>query len=328
MSGEFTLVEMSKVETDMLRKSVIDIFLMEAIIMQLIPWETIGALSTKVVRMGTLPSVGFRKVNEGYTGSQGSLEQKTEHIALMGGNFDTDKAIARAKNTIAAARAITQVMMTKSMAYKFNDKYINGNPDTDSEEFKGIKQRVDDVYAEGYTGQKIDFQCNGVGFLNSSAVSHDFLNNMDKMMYQVRGHNPQIIHMCSTTLLAIRSLLRKERLLDTTKDMFDRTIDMYGSAWLSDIGVKADQTSEIITTTETADGSATTGGESSSMFAVQFGIGEKLWGIQEYPMEVEDLGRLEDKPVYRTELDWPLGLAQVDPYCIVRGHDIIPNSSS
>ena len=63
MAGEFTLLELSKIETDTLRKSVMDTLLMEASVLELIQWETIGALATTIVRMGTLPSVGFRKIN-------------------------------------------------------------------------------------------------------------------------------------------------------------------------------------------------------------------------------------------------------------------------
>ncbi len=327
MAGEFTLVELSKIETDTLRKSVIDALLMESNLMEMVPWETIGALATTVVRMGTLPSVGFRKINEGYTIGTGALEQKVEHISLMGGYFDTDKAIARARNTIASARAITQVMMTKAIAYKFNDKFINGNPESDPEEFKGLKERVSDLYDEGYTGQLVDFECDGVGILNSSTHSHDFLNFLDKLIYQIKGHNPDYLLMNSKMLLALRAVLRKEKLLDKTKDSFDRYIDMYGGARLIDIGVTADQTTEIIPETETAAGVAT-GGESTSIYACKFGIGEFLWGIQEYPLEVEDKGLLKDKPIYRTEMDWPLGLAMADPYSIARGIDIIPDSSS
>lgn len=327
MAGEFTLVELSKIETDTLRKSVIDALLMESNIMQIVPWETIGALATTVVRMGTLPSVGFRKVNEGYTVGTGALEQKVENISLMGGYFDTDKAIARAKNTIASARAITQVMMTKAIAYKFNDKFISGNPESDPEEFKGVKERVDDLYDEGYTGQKVDFECDGVGILNSSQHSHDFLNFLDKLIYQIRGHSPDFIIMNSKTLLAVRSILRKEKLLDSTKDFFDRVIDTYGTAQMIDIGVKADQSTEIILNTETMAG-ASGGSECSSIYAVKFGIGEFLWGIQEYPLEVTDKGELEDKPIYRTEMDWPLGLAMADPYSIARGIDITADSTS
>ena len=327
MAGEFTLLELSKIETDTLRKSVIDTLLMESNIMEFVPWETIGALATTIVRMGTLPSVGFRKINEGYAVGTAALEQKVENISLMGGYFDTDKAIVRAKNTIASARAITQVMMTKAIAYKFNDKFINGNPEVDPEEFKGMRERVSDLYDEGYTGQLVDFQCNGVGIMNSTTTAHAFLNMLDKLIYQIKGHNPDFLLMNGKTLLAIRALLRKEELLDKTKDSFDRVIDVYGGARMIDIGVKADQSTEIITETETAAG-VDGAGESTSIYAIKLGLGEFLWGLQEYPLEVEDLGRLKDKPIYRTEMDWPVGLANADPYSIARGIDIIPDSSA
>jgi hypothetical protein len=323
----WTLAEFSKIETDPLRKSVIDTLLMESNLMQMIPWETTGTLSTTIIKLGQLPSVGFRKINEGYASTDGSFDTASETISLMGCYMDCDKAIARAKNTVADARAITQMMALKGVAYKFNDKFINGDPLTDPEEFKGISKRVDDVNAAGYTEQYIDNAgTSGDGILLSSAESHNFLNKLDQLIYAVRGHKPDVMLMNKKMLLALRSLLRKEGLLDTSRDMFDRIVDRYQGIPLIDVGVKADQTTEIITSTETLE--AAGGSESTSIYAVKFGVGEYLWGIQEYPLEVEDKGLLEATPVYRTQLDWPLGLAVADPRSIARLYGIIPDSST
>jgi len=326
MAGEFTLLEMSKIEHDTLRKSVMDTLLMESNIMEILPWETIGALATTLVRMGTLPSVGFRKINEGYAKGTGTLEQKVENISLLGGFFDTDKAIVRAQNTMVNARAITQVMQVKALAYKFNDRFINGNPETDPEEFKGMEQRVDDAVADGFTGQEIDVAGGSAteGILNSSAISHNFLNKIDQAMYQIKGHNPAYGLMNHHVLLAIKALMRKEELLDKTKDSFDRLIDVYGQTRFIDIGVKADQTTEILPLTEAKGGGTT----ETSIYFAKFAIGEFLWGIQEYPMEIEDKGLLESAPIYRTEMDWPLGLAVADPYSISRLFGIIPTDDA
>ena len=135
-----TLMDLSQIETDVLRKSVIDTFLMESNLLEIVPWETIGQLSTTVVKISELPSVGFRKINAAYSESTGKFSHASETISLLGGDIDTDKALARAKNTIADARAIMQTLMLKSIAYKFNDKFINGNPASDPEEFKGYKK--------------------------------------------------------------------------------------------------------------------------------------------------------------------------------------------
>ena len=324
----WTLAEFSKIETDTLRKSVLDTLLMEASLLELVPWETIGTLATTIVRYQDLPSFGYRKINEAYAESTGHFEQRVETISLGGLDIDTDKAIARAKNTIADARAIQQVMALKSAAYQFNWKFIAGNPTTDPEEFKGIRLRVDDIYAEGYTDQK--FACNDVdtGILNSQTTRFNFIQDLDKLIYAIKGHNPDALLMNKKMLLAVRSCLLREKLLTYGADMFGRQIDMYGRTRLIDIGVRADQTTEIILNTETAAGAASGGSECTSIYAVKFAIGEYLWGIQEYPMEVEDLGELQTKPAYRTRVDWPHGLADIDPRALARMYGIVPDSSA
>lgn len=325
MADAWTLAELSKIETDTLRKSVIDALLMESNCLELVPWETIGALATTIVRYQDLPSMSFRKVNEGYDASIGHFEQKVENISLCGCMIDTDKAIARAKNTIGDARAIMQTMALKGMAYSFNDKFINGSPVTNPEEYKGLKERVDDINADGYTGQYIDLaDTTNKGILRTTAARHAFLNKLDELIYSIKGHNPDFLFMNKRMLLALRSLLRQEKLLDNTRDMFDRIVDVYQGCRLIDIGVKADQTTEIILNNETlGDGAYET-----SIYAAKFGIGESLWGIQEYPMEIDDKGLLEAKPVYRTEVDWPLGLAIVDPRSVARLYGIRADSTA
>jgi len=326
----WTLVELSKIETDTLRKSVIDTILMESNLMEMLPWETIGTLSTSVVMINSLPSVGFRKINAGYAESTGTFKQKSENISLLGGMIDTDKALARAKNTVADARAIQQQMMVKAIAYKFNDRFINGDPNTDPEEFKGISKRVDDLVADGYTDRIIDLggtygAARDAGILYSDAEGWNFLQKLDQLIYSIKGHNPNYLLMNQKCLLAVRALLRKLRLLDITKDNFDRVVDVYAGARLVCIGTKADGLTEIITNTEDPQ-SLYTSDISTSIYAVKFGVGEFLWGIQEYPIEVTDKGLLEAMPVYRTEVDWPLGLAHIDPWSIGRLCNVFPDT--
>lgn len=321
----WTLAELSKIETDTLRKSVIDTLIMESNVLELVPWETIGQLATTIVRIKDLPSVGFRKVNEGYAESIGHFEQKVENISLFGGDIDTDKAIARAKNTIADARAIQQTLKLKAVAYDFNDNFINGNPTTDPEEYKGIQKRVDDVNTEGFTDQYVDLaDTTDKGINRTQAARFDFLDKLNTLLYAIRGHNPDYLLMNKKCLLAVRSLLLREKLLDESRDMFDRRIDVYMGARMVDIGVKADQTTEIITNSETLGG----GTVETSIYAIAFGIGDKTWGIQQYPLEVYDLGELESKPVYRTRLDWNLGLATIDPRSIGRLYGIRADSTA
>mgnify|MGYP001604639782 CR=1 FL=1 len=323
----WTLAELAKIETDTLRKSVMDTLLMESDVMQLIPWETIGQLATTIIRIKDLPSVGFRLIGNAYAESTGKFEQAVENISLLGGMIDTDKAIARAKNTIADARAIQQVMKVKAMAYSFNHKFIAGDPTTTPAEFKGLTKRIDQLNTDGYTTQYIDNAGTaGDGILLSTAERNNFLNKLDELIYSINGHSPAFLFMNKKCLLATRAVLRQEKYLSQDKDQFGRIVDMYGTARLVDIGVQADQTTEIITNSETLEDAGAA--ESTSIYAVKLGEGEFLWGIQQYPMEITDKGLLENGITYRTVVDWPLGLAMVDPRSMARLYAIIPDAST
>jgi len=324
----WTLAEMSKIETDPGRKSVIDTMLMEANLLEIVPWETIGRLNTTMVRHQDLPSFGYRKVTEGYSESTGHFELKVESVSLGGLDIDTDIVIARNSFTIEDARAVQQNMAMKSAAYQFNWKFISGNPTSDPEEFKGIRLRVDDIVAEGYTDQKFACSDTDTGILNSEATRFNFLQDVDKLIYAIKGHAPDALLMNKKMLLAFRSCLIRNKLLNQAQDMFGRVIDMYGNIRLIDIGTRADQSTEIILNTETAAGAASGGTECTSIYAVKFGIAELLWGIQMYPIEVRDLGEIQTKPVYRTRVDWPHGMADVDPRCIARMYGIVPDNSA
>ena len=329
----WSLAEFSKIETDVLRKSVIDTLLMETNILELIPFETIGQLTTGFVRMQDLPSVGFRRVNGSYPEGIGRFEQKVEQIALMGGNIDTDKAIARAKNTVGDARAIQQQMMLKAMAYRYNYAFINGDPAVPDPTwtqgtlgdarsvgggapFKGLHIRTTEAHAE--TGSQII--TSDAGYILDEANWHDFLDELDELIYSVAGHQPDYLLMNRQTLLALRSILRRARLLDTTKDMFDRRVDVYQGCRLIDMGSALLRTNPDASPEEAStwtDIIPVTNGV-SSIYAVKFGVGDLTWGIAEYPLEVEDLGMLKEKPVYRTMVDFPCGLATVDPRSVAR----------
>ena len=326
----WTLADLAKIETDPNRGRVMDTLLWEVPMMEKIPWETTGQLSKRMVRIQDLPSVGTRKINAAFTESTGTLLQEVENISIFGAYCDVDEVIARVSNTIEDARLISERMHTKAMGYKFNDKFINGDPAVREEEFKGLKERINylrSVDGGSFTGQYIDNAgTSGYGILQATAERHNFIDHLHKLCHAVRGHKPDMLLMNSDCIMALGSALRRESLYQTTKDMFDRVVDMFMGVPLIDMGTTADQTTQIITSTETLE--AAGGAESTSIYAVKFGEGEFLWGIQTFPLEVKDLGLQQTTPKYRTQIQWPLGLAMIDPYSIARHYGIIPTNQT
>lgn len=320
-----TLAEQSKLTKDNLLGFIADHFLMESNAMQIIPWQTNKQLTVSIASMNTLPSASWRKLNAAYSESTGTTKQKTENVYIFGHDIDVDIVLAKAGNTIEDVRQLQRRMSAKAMAFEFNNVFVNGDPASD--EFKGLKKRIDDINAEGYTGQYIDggsAAAAGRGILYDTTERETFLDNLNLLFHSIAGHKPDVCFMNSKMLLAIESCFRRENLLSTTKDMFDRTITTFKGVPLVDIGLKADQTTEIITNGETLSG----GTDETSIYAVKYGENEFFWGLQQEPLQVRDLGEVQTKPVYRDRVEWVVGMAHSNPRSMARLYGLVADGGA
>jgi hypothetical protein len=322
-----TLNEYSKIAKDNLLGFIADNFLMESNVMQQIVWQTNKQLSVGIPSMDTLPSVSWRKVNAAYSESTGTVKHKTESKYIFGHDIDVDVVIAKASDTIEGARQLQRRMSAKAMAFEFNDVFINGDPASD--EFKGLSKRVDDINADGYTSQYIDGGSTasaGRGMLYDSTERQYFFDMVNKLIHSIAGHDPDGLLMNSKMLLAFESAARREGLLKKDADMFGRTINTYGASNipLIDIGLKADQSTEIITNAEVLSG----GADETSIYAVKYGENEFLWGLQQEPLSVRDLGEVQTKPVYRDRVEWVVGLAHSNPRSIGRLYGLVADGGA
>ena len=313
MAGTLTLVEFAKESKEPLVKSVAMTLWEESQPMKYIPWETIGSLFKKMLRVQTLPSVARRKLNQAWTSATGTTEPITEGISLVGGNIDIDKEMVEGNQTIEDIRVIHTTMKTKAMAYEFNDSFINGSIIVDEDNFDGLKVRID---ATGMSAQKI-LSATGTNYIDTTqAKALAFLKEMDKLTYSIDAHNPTFLVTNSMGLRTINSALRIASVLNTTKDQFGKLVTMWGDGIpIYDIGVTADQ-STLVMFDENIAGIA--GSDYFSVYAVKIGEGTDFWGIQKHALEVLDGGLLEDKVTYRTNVNWPVGLALINKRSIAR----------
>src|SRR4051812_38115870 len=89
-----TLIEAAKLHSgDALRQSIIEIYASSSDILRVLPFENIAGNALRYNREETLPGVGFRGINEGYTESVGVLNPQVEPLVIAGGDLDVDKFI-------------------------------------------------------------------------------------------------------------------------------------------------------------------------------------------------------------------------------------------
>lgn len=301
-----TLADKANLEKDPLLKGIYEGLMEHSFIMEKLPFETIGSLQRKVDRWKELPGVGWRRVNDGYTESTGTVEQIMESLYIFGGDIDIDNVILNSKDMITDPRALQIKMKLRAMAYEFNEVFIHGDQAVNPKTFDGLKVRVAALPAS----QTISTGCD-ITRANRTANAHLFLDLLDEGIAAIDG-KPDLILMNRNVKLAFKSILRRADLLDHTKDRYDRKVDTYDGIPFIDLGYKADQSTLVID--DDFDGVV----NNTSIFMVKFGSEEYMGGLQMSDIQTRDLGELQTKPAKRTRIEWPVGLAIWNPRSVCR----------
>jgi len=294
----------------------------QSAVLQVLPWATNKELAVQITAWASLPTIGTRKVNASFSESTGKFEQKIEEKSIFGHYIDVDSVIVEANPN---ARQNQRKASSKAMSFKFNNMFINGDPGSD--ELRGLKKRVGDVYTAGFEDQYFNggSATAGRGVLYDTTEQHHFLDMLAKIIEVTAEASPDALFMNSKLYLCVESATRRTGLLKQTEDMFGRIINTYGTVPIYKLGpVSAFSTTLILPNDETLN----SGSDETSIYAVKLGEEEYLWGLQQNPLEVIDHGRLSTASVYRDEIQWVIGLAVNNPRSIARAYGFVADNGA
>lgn len=324
MATVYTLAQHLLTEKDALKAGIITSLLERVQVMELLPFTSTGKLNIKVNRWKTLPTPTFRNLNDSFDSSVGTNEQLEETVYVAGGNIDIERLYTEDQGQIIDPRQDQIDKFMAAVGYMINDYFINGDQAVDPKGFTGVKIRVGNLSSRQTVSAAV--AANGLDVRASEANEHIFLDKVNDSIHRVEDGKADVALMNTTSFLGFTSVMRRLKLLDTTRDMFDREILSYKGTRLIDMGPTLagalDDSVQIITQTEAYTGGGTADG--TSIYFVRFGrdAGEHLHGIEMHPLRVTDIGLLENGAQKRTNIEWPLGLAMFNPRSIVRLRDV------
>lgn len=317
-----TLAEAAKLSTDSLQRGVLETFVQESPILDRIPFLSIEGNSYAYNEEAMLPGVEFRNVNEAYSESTGTVNQKSEKLVILGGDADVDRFIQQTRSNLNDQRATQTAMKVKAISYKFQDTFFNGDTATDPKSFDGLKKRLtgSQVISPAATGLKV------LG--DGGADVHAFLDKLDELLAAVRGINATngAIYMNSAIMGKFRSALRHIS-YDTTlqQDIAGKRALMWNGIPVLDAGTETDG-SMVLSQDETfGDGDAALT-NTSSIYAVKFGSSEgdqAVTGLTNGGVMVEDLGQLQEKPAYRTRVEFYCGVGVFGGHAAARLNGVL-----
>jgi hypothetical protein len=278
-----------------------------------------------------LPSVTWGNLNTEPTVTKGSPTPFQEQAYIVRNAVDVDHFIVEDKNTIQDPRAVQMSGWLQAMSYGFNDYFINNNHvGGDNKSFIGMRERLDDPTKYG-TLSEMKIDCGSVEMsisgltAKTAATFIEYIMQLFTYMGSPNGDGV-VLYMNDYMIRRFGTAVRTMGAgagFTMTVDAYDRTITKFMNAKIVDIGRKADQTTRIISNTETSTGIA---GSSTftSIYAVKYGEEYMTgWEYDSLGNSIKDIGLIGNAgTILRTLIDWAVGLFPQHTRCIGRLYDI------
>jgi|DEB0MinimDraft_3_1074331.scaffolds.fasta_scaffold03049_3 hypothetical protein len=294
--ASLTLTEMQRLSTESLTAGVIDEIINRDPITPRIPFRDFQGTQLTYVRESTVPTGQFYDVDETIVEGTPTTTQVNVSVKSIGLHADTPGFYDTLEN-VNAIRAYYIRGAAKGVMETVADKVVYGNSSSSSKEFNGVHALLPaaQVVEEGTGGA-------GTG-LNMA--------NLDDAIHRVRNGNIDVITMTRALHRRFSGFVNFSSTntpIQTGRNEFGQFITTYGNYPIA--------FNDFQTQTEAVSGtsySAKTGGNTSSLFLLQFGDESSdkpgIFGIQgPGGMEVMPKGWVEDKDNYRDFIRWRLAL--------------------
>lgn len=305
-----TLVEAAKLAADAgetKKAGVISLYAEKSDILNAMKFEGIAGNALTFTQEGDLPTTSFRGVNQGFTASTGTFNQQKEALYLAGGDLDVDNFLIKTGG--ADVRSKHEALKVKALAQNVTNVILNGNSATDSTTFDGWQTRITE------TSQLI----NAGSTAGGAALS---LKKLDQLIDSVNSPTHLVMSraMRRKFIAAFRSSAFPNGLFSMSGGSDGGQGKMFTSyAGLPIlVGYDINKNTKILPFTEAA---ASGGSTATSIYCVNFGE-DGVMGISNGGIDVRDLGELNSAPVWRTRVEWYLGMGFFSPFAAARLNQI------
>jgi hypothetical protein len=288
-----TLAEASKLSNDMLLQGVVETIVKDSPILQQLPFIEIVGNGLTYNQEKTLPSIDFYDVGDTWSESTPTFEQITANLKIMGGDADIDNFIKSTRSNIQDLEAAVVELKAKALQDKLEETFVYGDTTVNSKQFDGLRKLIDtetassQVIAMGDTGATLT------------------LDKLDELIDAVKGGKPDLLLMSRRSRRKINTLVRAAGgMIESDRDKWGNFVQLWDAV---PIGVN-DWTLDTHVVSGGVE-TATTGGDCSTIYAVQMGEGALCGLTSPGYLQAEPIGSLETKDATRVRIKWYVSLA-------------------
>lgn len=275
-----TLNEMKVGMTDKIAQQVVDTFVRESEILELLPFDNSvspsgGSTLTYGYIQKKLPSAtAFRAINTEYAASQATVEKKSVDLKVFGGAFEIDRVLKEAEGMY-NNMAFQLEEKIKSAVGTFHNAMINGDSSVDENCFDGLDKFL--------VGQSTEYNTDGVIDLSTIAALKENADVFYEALLKLINSTGAQAIMCNEGMKTkIQTVARILGYKTESEEAFGRTITTIGEGKVRIIDLKNVVTGDGETATEAPiigvkDRDGKTG--VTDIYAVKFSVLDGFHGV-------------------------------------------------
>jgi len=222
-------------------------------------------------------------------------EKKYKYLGIAGADFDVDTSVV-------IQRALHETMLLKSRACSITNELLFNNSKKTHNKIEGIKSHC--------TNDQL--------FDNTDTVHGSMLSitNLDRLIASVNNPTHLLMNQILYRRFQIWYTKNIDKYLKRIIDAFGRWIIVYKGLPIINLTEEYNN-SENYNFNEFLEKDMLGNKNTTSIYCLS--LSDKgIVGIQDEDMRVTDLGLLTEKPVYRTRMEWYVGLEYRDPKACAR----------
>lgn len=201
-----TLNEMKVGMNDKVSEKVVDIFVRESEILQVLPFDNCvspsgGSTLTYSYIQTLLPSMAnFRALNSEYTANEATLEEKSAKLKIFGGKFSMDRVLKQAEGKFNNMEFQIEQKIKAAISL-FHHTLINGDATTNELEFDGLDKML--------AGTTSEFNADGTIDISTVALLKENADQFYEMIQNlIRATNADALLMNTSMISKMQTLAR------------------------------------------------------------------------------------------------------------------------
>jgi len=313
-----TLAELALLDTDVLKKGIMNTIVKENPILDKIPWMEIKGNSLLYNVETALPGISWIQATGTITDSAPQLSQRSTALKIAIGDIDIPKFNIATNSTQDVAGSLME-KKAKAFSYELVEQLLWGGTSTSNptNAIKGLVQLIAELESEATVD--LDGLVNDQVMPAHATSAVLTLDMLDELIDRVKPGKPDLLVMSRRMRRKLNSLSRASgTTLQTTTNDWGKFIDIYDGIQIGVHDHLLDNIQDGVTSVlAIADYDKTVtraaGYDNSIIFAVKFGD-SAFTGLQNGGMQREDIGTVQDKDATRHRVKMYCGAALFQKY--------------